>query len=767
MQPVIRINKGQPPQKAQEKGAELIKSMKVLYSALLQLYHDKKKHNAPVVLTDDDLDNLALVSAGQKSMTKKQLAAERKKVESIHFGEEIIERVPTSIDVFTDSTVEALRDPFKKTEALFQAYQAKKKAVYEEWLPDFPQIDEREKWAKSMYRAIRLAFQERRIAGTLQTAPLPQEFLAIGTSWADKALSKGATSEREVWAKVCAAQAQRYLNLIHAEYLSYGMTPSPENDLLKSLIGYSASVSHAPTLDLLFEFYKKRTLQKATEHKSITALTDEEIAGMSREETYRPDLGYYILAGRIFRDLLDLIPMPKAVTDTRPMIGWGSDHFSSEYYAGGGFKEALLNTHYGKCAYCEAKVRSIAHGDVEHFRPKAGYEQGHVFNRGGYFWQAYEWENLFYSCQVCNQVYKGNLFPVLLDDKFQLIRYGIDLDISKEQPAFINMEAEEPRGFIRFNPIDGLAYPWDVVNFFYKQQPPSDSRWEGDVEKFIYRVPEYIPQFQRPEVFRYNQTSQKFECKEDPTAGSVYSSQAPGNFWDCLAQAPFSHQRGLLNIIYLGLNRKELVLARVSRLRHLRGLLWATRNGYEKDRAIEALAKAMGPAAEFSSLAIDAIHTWQMEAIEIEKRASLQVSNSIQVDLTSDPWIERYNKILAAEPNYEAGDDFEIKDQSVMYFIAVQELANAGKARLLTYITASEELEDFVKANKIPGWYLAIPEEDGDVKVTLEKERKRRGKTIVEAEETTMKELLADLKWQDFKNSKVYATGPFSSKFSG
>ena len=60
------------------------------------------------------------------------------------------------------------------------------------------------------------------------------------------------------------------------------------------------------------------------------------------------------------------------------------------------------------CAFCESKVRHIAHGDVEHFRPKAGYEQGHRFNRNGYFWEAYRWENLYYSCQTCNQVYKGN-----------------------------------------------------------------------------------------------------------------------------------------------------------------------------------------------------------------------------------------------------------------------------------------------------------------------------------------------------------------------
>ena len=64
-------------------------------------------------------------------------------------------------------------------------------------------------------------------------------------------------------------------------------------------------------------------------------------------------------------------------------------------------KAALKLDSAGKCAYCEADTAVVAHGDVEHFRPKDLY-----------WWLAYCVDNYTFSCQVCNQVYKGNTFPV-------------------------------------------------------------------------------------------------------------------------------------------------------------------------------------------------------------------------------------------------------------------------------------------------------------------------------------------------------------------
>ena len=64
-------------------------------------------------------------------------------------------------------------------------------------------------------------------------------------------------------------------------------------------------------------------------------------------------------------------------------------------------KDQLRKESNDKCAYCEADTKVVAHGDVEHFRPK-----------NVYWWLAYCYDNYLYSCQICNQTFKSNLFPI-------------------------------------------------------------------------------------------------------------------------------------------------------------------------------------------------------------------------------------------------------------------------------------------------------------------------------------------------------------------
>ncbi len=64
-------------------------------------------------------------------------------------------------------------------------------------------------------------------------------------------------------------------------------------------------------------------------------------------------------------------------------------------------KDQLKLDSHGKCAYCEANTAVVAHGDVEHFRPKSVY-----------WWLALCLDNYVYSCQICNQTYKSDEFPV-------------------------------------------------------------------------------------------------------------------------------------------------------------------------------------------------------------------------------------------------------------------------------------------------------------------------------------------------------------------
>src|ERR1700722_2357164 len=76
--------------------------------------------------------------------------------------------------------------------------------------------------------------------------------------------------------------------------------------------------------------------------------------------------------------------------------------FSDRVYSHSSVKIALERVQHGKCCYCEVVI------------PKAYSQQ----SRGapkiypGYYWLAYEWDNLFLSCSFCNSRNKRNLFPL-------------------------------------------------------------------------------------------------------------------------------------------------------------------------------------------------------------------------------------------------------------------------------------------------------------------------------------------------------------------
>src|SRR5947207_120084 len=78
--------------------------------------------------------------------------------------------------------------------------------------------------------------------------------------------------------------------------------------------------------------------------------------------------------------------------------------FNASIYAHETVKDALRHAQLEKCAFCESLITHISPGDVEHFRPKAGYRQheSDELRRPGYYWLAYTWANLFLACSICN-----------------------------------------------------------------------------------------------------------------------------------------------------------------------------------------------------------------------------------------------------------------------------------------------------------------------------------------------------------------------------
>lgn len=94
-------------------------------------------------------------------------------------------------------------------------------------------------------------------------------------------------------------------------------------------------------------------------------------------------------------------------------------------------KTAVTAETDGKCAYCESKVRHIAHGDIEHIIPKSKVPE-----------KAYAWDNLTLACAVCN----GNKGDYYSDDPANSQDSLIDPYVDNPSDHFLYMrEIVTPR----------------------------------------------------------------------------------------------------------------------------------------------------------------------------------------------------------------------------------------------------------------------------------------------------------------------------------
>ncbi len=149
--------------------------------------------------------------------------------------------------------------------------------------------------------------------------------------------------------------------------------------------------------------------------------------------------------------------------------GLSTFDFKSRIYGAKSVKNALIRAQHGKCCFCEAKITHVAYGDVEHFRPKAGYRQcgDDPLARPGYYWLAYAWSNLYLACQLCNQRYKKNLFPLLDADHRCRDHLG---DLDAEEPLFLDPGASDP-----------LLDPGRHIRFEAEQPRAIDGSLQGKV----------------------------------------------------------------------------------------------------------------------------------------------------------------------------------------------------------------------------------------------------------------------------------------------
>lgn len=129
------------------------------------------------------------------------------------------------------------------------------------------------------------------------------------------------------------------------------------------------------------------------------------------------------------------------------------DLFKSSIYAHDDVKDVLVRIQNHKCCFCESRVTHISDGDVEHFRPKAGWSNvdhrgKSILNKPGYYFLAYDWNNLMLSCLMCNQRIKRNNFPLLNEAHRTIVTHTYD--VSRELSVFINPTLENPEAHITF-----------------------------------------------------------------------------------------------------------------------------------------------------------------------------------------------------------------------------------------------------------------------------------------------------------------------------
>lgn len=108
-------------------------------------------------------------------------------------------------------------------------------------------------------------------------------------------------------------------------------------------------------------------------------------------------------------------------------------------------KKFLHRSQHGKCCYCERRRDLNGEPDIEHFRPKAKVKENP--NHLGYWWLAYDWDNLLLSCKQCNQ-HKSTKFPLKNESKRA---FSENNDLRKEEPILINPLTENPEDFIYYH----------------------------------------------------------------------------------------------------------------------------------------------------------------------------------------------------------------------------------------------------------------------------------------------------------------------------
>ncbi len=330
------------------------------------------------------------------------------------------------------------------------------------------------------------------------------------------------------------------------------------------------------------------------------------------------------------------------------------------------------------CSYCESFLLASGEGGVQHFRPPSQVQNSSSMLPSPYLPLAYAQDNLLYTCKVCHEQYKRFGFPVV-GPRFP------EVAIEQEKALLINPYLENPRDFIRFNPLNGQAYPYDLVVKYYQECHGMDS---DEVEKTLWCEPQCIPLMDDqpllsaespsdnegddaasalPKSKESEQAPSQLKSLKNQPQGAQLKDAKPQDYGQWLAKqdAEQANSRGAINIAYLGLNRTALIIQRMSMLGKI-GLEFSStmKDKTLLDKQAEDIQVEGMATYQYRSLAIDAIHTWRSD--NKNSQAQLPRLGSPPLDSTA---------ITSALPMWFVS--------SLLYFVPEDELGMAGKRRLV------------------------------------------------------------------------------------
>lgn len=120
----------------------------------------------------------------------------------------------------------------------------------------------------------------------------------------------------------------------------------------------------------------------------------------------------------------------------------------SDIYGDPTVKNRLVADQSKLCAYCESFVLHVGPGEIDHYRPIVACSRKKKAHRikPGYYWLAYDWENLVFACKKCNQK-KSCYFPLKNDPTLGVSQQTI----GQEQPLLINPYKDDPSLHLEFH----------------------------------------------------------------------------------------------------------------------------------------------------------------------------------------------------------------------------------------------------------------------------------------------------------------------------